>query len=207
VSDSEKHSYQTPLLIALLPLLILFVCATILFWLSKQGMAESTKYWEVFVPVVAVISLISGWGQAYLANRSRLMYLVRQVLHWGAFIGVLYLFNTQGIRELMSDQQYAIVVIYLLAFASLLAAIHVDFKLIFFGIFLVFCAFLLAVPTDNPTLISMGQTFGIADAQNKPMMMTIGVAVVGFIASWFLLSMMRGALVSKRIAERRGKKD
>jgi hypothetical protein len=194
---------QSPMLLTVLPSLILFVAATILFWLSKDDMAGSSRYWELFVPVVAVLSLISGWGQAYLADNARLLYAVKQIIHWAALIGLLYIINSQGIRDLLTEQQYTAAIIYLLAFTTLLAAIHVDVKLLFFAVFLVFCAFLIAVPADNPTLISIGNTFGIADAQDKAVVITSGVAVIGFIASLFILVMMRGAITTKRIAAKR----
>jgi hypothetical protein len=196
-------SNQAPLLVAILPLLVLFVTAVVLFWLSKQDISGTFRYWEIFVPVVGAISLISGWGQAYLNDNPRLWYLVKQVVSWGALIALLYLLNSQGIRAAISDQQYTAVILYLLAFASLLVAIHMDLKLLVFAVFLVFCAFLIAVPENNPTLLAMGNRFGIADATTKPVMMTAIVACVGFVASFAILLMMRGALLTKRIAAKR----
>jgi hypothetical protein len=203
IPEKRSKANQSPMLLAVLPALVLFSTATILFWLSKGDMAGNSRYWEIFVPVVALISLISGWSQAYLADNARLWYAVKQIIHWGALIGLLYIINSQGIRELLSEQQYTATILYLLAFTTLLAAIHVDIKLVFFAVFLVFCAFLIAVPADNPTLMSIGSTFGIADAQDKAVVITSGVAVIGFIASLFILIMMRGALTTKRIAAKR----
>jgi hypothetical protein len=202
-ASTAAKSNQVPLLVAILPLLALFISAFVLFWLSKQDMSGTFRYWEIFVPVVAVISLISGWGQAYLNDNPRLWYLVKQIVSWGALIALLYVLNSQGIRAAISDQQYTAVILYLLAFASLLVAIHLDIKLLVFAVFLVFCAFLIAVPENNPTLLAMGNRFGIADAPTKPVMMTAIVAGVGFVISFIVLVMMRGALLTKRIAAKR----
>jgi hypothetical protein len=202
-ATAAAKSNQVPLLVAILPLLALFISAFVLFWLSKQDMSGTFRYWEIFVPVVAVISLISGWGQAYLNDNPRLWYLVKQIVSWGALIALLYVLNSQGIRAAISDQQYTAVILYLLAFASLLVAIHLDIKLLVFAVFLVFCAFLIAVPENNPTLLAMGNRFGIADAPTKPVMMTAIVAGVGFVISFIVLVMMRGALLTKRIAAKR----
>ena len=192
-ASTAAKSNQVPLLVAILPLLVLFISAFVLFWLSKQDMSGTFRYWEIFVPVVAVISLISGWGQAYLNDNPRLWYLLKQIVSWGALIALLYVLNSQGIRAAISDQQYTAVILYLLAFASLLVAIHLDIKLLVFAVFLVFCAFLIAVPENNPTLLAMGNRFGIADAPTKPVMMTAIVAGVGFVISFIVLVMMRGA--------------
>ena len=203
VAEKRSNSNQPPMLFAVLPSLILFSVATILFWLSKEDMAGNSRYWEIFVPVVAALSLVSGWGQSYLSGNVRLWYVVKQVIHWGGLLVLLYIINTQGIRELMSDQQYTATILYLLAFTALLAAIHIDVKLLFFGVFLALCAFLIAVPADNPTLIGIGNLFGIADAQDKAVVITSGVAVVGFIASLFIIIMIRGAVTTKRIGAKR----
>lgn len=117
---------------------------------------------------------------------------------------MLYVLNTQGTREVMSDQQYTAIVLYLLGFTTLVAAIHMDVKLVFFGIFLVYCAYLIAVPTDNPTLAGVGRLFGITEPQSKPMTVTVYLGVVGLVASLIVQFMMRGAITSKRVAERRG---
>jgi hypothetical protein len=194
-----------PLPMALLPILILFIAAVVLFWLSQKDMAGTYKYWEIFVPVVAVVSLISGWTQAYVSNSNRAWYLLRQVIHWGALIGLLWLLNSQGYRELMTDQQYTALMLYLLALGTLLAAVQMDIKLIFFSMFLAFCAFLIAVPADNQTLIAIGNTLGIAEPQAKPVLVSSAVATAGFIASLFVVFIMRGALISKRAYKRRQK--
>jgi hypothetical protein len=195
----------SPLPVTLLPLLILFGSTVLLFWLSQEDLSGSFRYWEIFVPVVAVISLISGWTQAYVTGNNRLWYLLRQLIHWGALIGLLYLLNSQGYRELMNDQQYTALMIYLLALGTLLAALQMDIKLIFFSVFLVFCAFLIAVPADNPTLIGVGNMLGIAEPQAKPVLVSTAVGAGGFVASIFIVFVMRGAVMSKRARRRREK--
>jgi hypothetical protein len=199
----RKSSGQPSLFWAMLPLLVLFVAAGVLYWWTVTDGAAAYKYWEYLIPVVAVISLVSGWGQSYLSGELRIWYLIKQVLHWGGLVAVLYLFNTQGVREALGDQQYTSVIIYLLAFTTLLAAIHMDMKLLFFAGFLVFCGYLMAVPADNPALAFIGDSFGVTEATAKPVAVSIGVAVVAFIASLFILMIMRGALMSKRASAKR----
>jgi len=199
----KRKRYQSPLLVALLPQVILFVCAVVLFWLSQEDTAGTIKYWEYFVPVIAVISLISGWSQSYLSNEIRAWYLIKQVVHWSALFALLFVMNNEGLRGAIDAQLYTIIVIYLIAFATLLAAIHMDFKLFFFSLFLVFSAYLLGAPADNVMLAYIGDTFGIDGAQSKTLSISVGVAVVGFIASTFVLLSMRGALLTKKIGAKR----
>ncbi|MFP4062927.1 MAG: hypothetical protein ACLFQ1_04360 [Halochromatium sp.] len=199
----KTKRYQSPLYLALLPQIVLFASAVVLFWLSQKDMAGTVEYWEYFIPVIALISLISGWSQSYLSDQLSAWYLIKQVVHWGAVFALLYAANTQGLRESLDAQQYTSIVIYLTALASLLAAMHMDFKLFFFSLFLVFCAYLLAVPADNAMLLYIGETVGIDDAESKTLSITIGMAVVGFIASTFVLLSMRGMVLSKRLSNKR----
>lgn len=199
----KRTRYQTPLIIALLPQVVLFVASVVLFWLSLKDMAGTILYWEYFVPVIGAISLMSGWSQSYLNNEVRAWYLIKQVVHWGALIAMLYVLNLLGVQAAVDAQQYTTIVIYLIAFATLLAAMHLDFKLFFFSLFLVFCAYLLSAPADNAMLAFIGETFGIDGAQSKTLSISIGVAVVGFIASTFVLLSMRGMLLTKRIGAKR----
>lgn len=203
--SQKRDNGLSPLGLALIPLLVLFAATVVLFWLSQKDMSGTYKYWEIFVPVVAVVSLVSGWTQAYVSNSNRAWYLLRQLIHWGALIGLLWLLNSQGYRELMTDQQYTALMIYLLALGTLLAAVQMDIKLIFFSGFLAFCAFLIAVPADNPTLIAVGNTLGISEPQAKPVLVSSAVAVAGFIASLFVVFIMRGALIAKRASKKRSK--
>jgi len=197
-SARRRSDHSMPFVLAALPLLALFAAAVLLFWLSESKMEGAFRYWEIFIPIVAVVSLVSGWSQAYLSGNSRLWYVIKQAVHWGALIALLYVLNTHGIRALMSAQQYTAVLIYLLAFGTVLAALHMDFKLLIFGLFLAFCAYVIAVPTANPALALVGDTFHIADAQTNPAMASLWVAGIGLVASLFVLVMMRAATMSKR---------
>lgn len=201
-SSSTTSRGGNSLLLSLAPLLFLYGAVFALYALTSFGISGSYRYWEFFIPVLALISLGSGWGQAYLNDNSRLWYLIRQLVHWGALIGLVYILNTQGIRMLMNEHQYTILLVYLVAFGSVLAAIQMDMKMIFFAAFMVYCAFLIAVPDNNPALIQLGETFNVADAQNKPFMMTAWVALAGFVASLFIRTSMRGAISAKRVARR-----
>jgi hypothetical protein len=206
-ASKKRDNGLSPLGLSLLPLLVLFAATVVLFWLSQRDMSGTYKYWEIFVPVVALVSLVSGWGQAYANNNNRLWYVLRQVIHWGAVIGLLYLLNTQGYRELLTDQQYTALMIYLLALGALLASVQLDIKLVFFAVFLAYCAFLVAVPDNNPALVSAGEVFGISDPQTKPVMVTSALAAVGFVASIFVLFAMRGAIIARHAVKKRNKGD
>jgi len=163
-------------LFSLTPSLVLYAVAVVLYGLTSKGMASISQYWEVYIAFVALFSLFSGGSW------------VRQIIHWGALAALLYMLNTQGIRMLMNDQQYSLMLVYLLAFTSLLIAVHVNFKLFFFGAFMTYCAYLMSIPQNNPVLVEIGKQLNITDAATQPFTMTVGIAVV----AWVITLVMRG---------------
>lgn len=185
------NSKQSSLMMALLPSLVLYLSAFVLIFLSREDLAGTMQYWEFFIPVVAVFSLMSGWGQAYAYNRSRLMYFIKQVLHWGALGGLLWLFNEIGVRDALTDNQYTIMQIYLLTFAALSAGLYLDFKLLFLAVFLFISVYSMTDPSHAVILTTIGEHIGMADAQNKPMTMMAALAGIGFAASALVLMMLR----------------
>ncbi len=203
-AKKTKSTDQGSLMMALLPSVILYVAAVVLIALTRDDATGTIPYWETFVPVVAFISLLSGFGQAYVRDQSYLFYTLKQVLHWGIVIGMLWLLHTHGVRAALDDQKYLLVLLYLLGLATLLAGLHMDWKFVFFGAFLAFCTYILAAPENTAILVPIGETFGIANAQDKPMVMMIGTAVVAFLASTMVLIGMRGAILSKRVSAARG---
>ncbi|NCA70100.1 MAG: hypothetical protein EOM91_08325 [Sphingobacteriia bacterium] len=200
-STKTKGVAQSSLSAALLPTIVLYVAAVVLVMFTRDDPASTIAYWETFIPVVAFISLMSGFGPAYVREQSHLAYILKQILHWGIVIGMLWLLHTHGIRGALSDPQYLLVLMYTLALTVLLVGLHLDFKLIFFGAFLACCAYLQAAPENVALLGLIGDTFGIANAQEKPLTMIIGIAVVAFLANALMLIGTRGAVMSKRVSE------
>lgn len=185
-------------MIALLPSVILYVSAIVLYALTREDLGGTIHYWEIFVAVVAVVTLLSGWGQTYATNRSYLMYMIKQVLHWGLLIGVLWLFQTQGISAALGDQKYTLVLLYLLSSAAIVAGLYLDFKSLFFGAFLGLCTYLLAAPANVAILEPIGKTLRIADPQTKPLTMVIVLGIIGFVAGFLVLISIRGSIMAKR---------
>lgn len=194
-ADTKSQVRKPSALWALIHPVILFTLALGVFWMLQKDVAANYAYLLYLVPFVGMISLFSGWTQASIGGRSHLWYLIKQLIHWGGLIGLAYLFGLVG------QQQDASVLFYLLAFATLLAAIHMDFKLILFAVYLVFLGYLLAIPVDNPSLIAIGQTLQIENAATMVTEMAAGAALVGYIATLFIVFSMRGALISQRAAK------
>lgn len=195
MSNSSK---QGSLMLALLPLVILYVCTVILFALTREDLGGTVGYWEYFVPVVAFISLIGGWGTAYARGQWRLFYLIKQAIIWGAFIGMLWMLQGLGYDSALGDQKTTVLVASLLALVSVLVGMQLDWKMFFYGAFLGLCAYLLADPSHSGVLMQLGDRFGVEDAQSKPLTMVSGLAVLAFVVSFFILLSVRGSIMAKR---------
>lgn len=196
MSTSAK---QSSFIVALLPLVILYAGATALVMLSRGDLGGMVEYWQLFVPVVAVISLMSGWGQAYVNGNSRLMYLIKQIINWGLLMGILWLLHAQGIATTLGAPKYALVLLSMLVLTTVIVGITIDLKLFFFGVFLAACAYLLAVPADTTILTTVGELFRMTDAQNKPETIIVTMALVSFLISAFFLISVRAASMSKSV--------
>jgi hypothetical protein len=189
---------QSSLTIALLPSVILYACTIVLVALTRENLGGTVHYWEFLVPLVAVISLFSGWSQAYVRNNSRFMYLIKQILHWGLLMGLLWLLQVQGITTTLGDQKYTLALLYLLSLTALLAGLNLDLKQLFFGAFLALCTYLLAAPANVAILKPIGDALRITDAQSKPLTMIIVMGLIAFAASALVLMSTRGSVMAKR---------
>jgi hypothetical protein len=194
---------ETSLWVAMMPLLILFVGAVVLYGFSADGASGALQYWQTFVWVVAAASIIYGWGQAYASGTWRLINLFLQVVIWAALLVLLDLVEKHGLTTGLDATKQSVLLIYLLGFTTLIVSLLMSRTMFFVAVFIVFCGYLIAIPTDNPTLIAIGGYLGIEDAPSKPFMMTVGMAVVGCIASLFLLLNLRGAILARRAADAR----
>lgn len=196
MSSSVKK--QSSIMLALLPLVILYACSVVLFAMAREDLAATTLYWELAIPFVAVMSLIIGWSAVNARANSRLLYMIKQVIIWGGLVWMLMLFQTMGFHTALGEQKTTITLIFLLAFVSLLVGLQFDWKMFFYGAFLALCAYLLADASHVAVLGKIGETFGIADAQSKPLTMIIGVALAAFLISTFILISNRGAIMARR---------
>lgn len=196
MSSSEKQ--QSSLMLALLPIVILYICTVVLYALTREDLGGTSIYWEYFVPVVAFISIITAWGNAYARGDSRLFYLIRQLIIWGAFIWMLMLLQQIGVETALGGQKATVTLIMMLAMVALLVGLYLDAKMVFYALFLGFCGYLLADPANSAVLAKLGETFKIADAQSKPLTMVILVAIAAFLVSIFLLLSTRGSVAARR---------
>lgn len=189
---------QGSLMLALFPLIILYAGTVALFALTRENASGIATYWGYFVPVIGLISLVTAWGNAYARGDSRLFYLAKQIIIWGALVWVLTILHAMGVDSALGGQKAAVTLIMMTALVALLVGLYLDTKMVFYGAFLGFCGYLLASPSHSAILVKLGEPFKVVDPANKPVTMVIALAIVAFLVAAFLLLSTRGSVAAKR---------
>lgn len=176
MSASDQQLDRKRFMLYQLPYLVLYVAAIGLVAMTAHDASEMSTYWQFFIPLVALVSILGGWRWAGSTGRDRWVYILRQVLHWAALILVLRLLYAHAVQDFLNDEQDAFVSIYLVGLAAVLSGIYLDWKMALFGLFLLLSGIAIAWLNDNWMLL----------------VLVIGVAAVVGIA---LSLMVRGYLV------------
>ncbi len=136
-----------------LPYLLLYAVAIVLVAMTAHNAAEMNGYWQMFIPLVALVSILGGWRWAEPTSGAKWVYVLRQVLHWGAVVLVIQLLFAHAVQDFLNDEQDAFVSIYLVGLAAILSGLYLDWKMALFGIFLVLSGVGLAWLNDNYMLL------------------------------------------------------
>lgn len=149
-------------LLANLPYVLLYAGAIFLIAMTDSDAETADRYWPYFILVVALVAMVGGWRYAGYTSTDRIMYFVKQVLHWGAVLLVVNLLFLKSMQQFLSAESYGFIVAYILGLGALLSGIYLDWKMGVFGAFLISSA------------------IGIGFLDNNAMLLTvIGVAITG----------------------------
>jgi hypothetical protein len=88
---------------------------------SKQPI---TGYWEILAPLIALVCVGSGWHVAP-DTRARLALIVKQVLHWLAFLVVMNIVLLSSVQRTFSASATGLTIFTLLALGTFTAGVHV----------------------------------------------------------------------------------
>lgn len=134
----------------------LYVLAILLIATTDSDPVTSKPNWELFIPVIGLVSAISGWSQyAGGTTRARIHYVIQQILHWGSLLLVIRLLFMTDVQHFLQAEQDGFVIIYLVGLTSILAGIYLDWKMAVFGLFLIISGVVIAFLDDNALLIAL----------------------------------------------------
>jgi hypothetical protein len=155
VSASQQSLDRKRFLIYQLPYVVLYVAALGLVAMTAHNATEMSMYWQLFIPLLALVSILGGWRFAGTSGQERWAYILRQVLHWGALILVIRLLYAHAVQDFLNDEQDAFVTIYVIGLAAVLSGIYLDWKMALFGAFLLLSGVAMAWLQDNWMLLVM----------------------------------------------------
>jgi hypothetical protein len=153
VSASELTLDRKRFLLYQLPYVVLYVAALGLVAMTAHDASAMSGYWQMFIPLVALVSILGGWRWAGATSAERWSYIVRQVLHWVVLIVVIRLLFAHAVEEFLNDEQAAFVTIYVIGLAAVLSGIYIDWKMALFGAFLLLSGIAIAWLNDNWLLL------------------------------------------------------
>jgi hypothetical protein len=119
-------------LIQVLPFAALYVAAVVLVAMTETDAPGSMKAWVQFIPWVAGVSVVLGWGN--VRNSAYFSYLIRQALHWGALAFIIYyILVLPEVQQFMPNAISGFTVLSLLGLTAYLAGVHTDWRMMVFG--------------------------------------------------------------------------
>jgi hypothetical protein len=101
----------------------------------------SVLFWEATTIIFAVIAIgrvLAGGGAR------RYVLALKQVAHWGAFLVSMLLLHARQVAEVLNDNSLAIVMLLLLALATFLDGLYVDWRFCIVGALLAIGVLVLA---------------------------------------------------------------
>jgi hypothetical protein len=155
VPVSPQQLERKRFLLYQLPYLVLYIVALGLVAMTAHDATGMSDYWQMFIPLVALVSILGGWRWAGATGSARWGYILRQVLHWGALVLVIQLLFAHAVQDFLNDQQDAFVSVYLIGLAALLSGIYLDWKMALFGVFLLLSGVALAWLNENWLMLSL----------------------------------------------------
>lgn len=162
-SDSVAHQQlaRKRILLYQLPYVVLYVGAIGLVAMTSHDAAGTSSYWQMFIPIVALVSIMGGWRFAGTTSTARWHYILKQVLHWGALVLVIQLLYAHDVQDFLNDEQDGFVMVYLLGLSAILSGIYMDWKMSVFGVFLLLSGVAMATLEDNAMLLTLVFVAGV----------------------------------------------
>ncbi len=162
------------LLLAVAPYVALYAVAIWLVAMTDSNPDRASSLWKWFIPAVGLIAIYGGWQRMQSSGAGISQYLTKQILHWGATMGVIYLLFWPTVLVFLTAESHGFVAIYILGLSAILAGVHLDWKMGLFGLFLI------------------GSGIGIAFFDDNAMLMTLtGLAVIGIGLSVVILRLRK----------------
>ena len=121
--------------------------------------SHSVSFWLITTVLFAIIAIVHVFRSG-AANRSSLA--LKQLAHWGAFFAAMVLLHSQLVVDLVAGDPSVIVVLILLALATFLDGVYVDWRFCVVGLVLASGSLIVAWLDDWALLLTLAGVVVVA---------------------------------------------
>ena len=129
VAIAPERNWLMRLLIDEIGFFIVYLLALIGVAYTVYDAGKSAWYWELLVPVYCLFCIVIQWPQVGVTLKDRAKTAFQQVLHWGAFLGVMQIIFMPEVKILLNDQSTSFVLIMMLILSTFLAGVYLNWRL------------------------------------------------------------------------------
>jgi len=137
-ADKADRKLRAPAIVRELP--YAFVLAVVLAGIAYTSLTHRpiAFYWELLVPVLALLCVVSGWHAAP-DHKARLRLVATQVAHWFAFLVGMNLVFLPSVQNMLNADSTGLAVLLLLALGTFVAGVHMpSWKMCALGLVMAF---------------------------------------------------------------------
>jgi hypothetical protein len=121
---------------------IFMICWSVLgLFFTDYNALRSVQFWEVTTVIFAGIAIWKAFSQG---GEGRRMLALKQVAHWGAFLVAMFLLHSKQVTNVLTGDALSLVMLLLLALATFLDGLYVDWRFCIVGLVLAAGVLLLA---------------------------------------------------------------
>jgi hypothetical protein len=143
------------ILLAGWPYILLFIAVLLGVAFTDMRLEFALDYWEILIPVFALVSVFIGWKDAGESGKSRTGFVVRTLLHWGALFVVVQILYLPQLVDVLNAELTGLQLIFLLGLTAFLAGIHGHVQMAIMGVFIVISGIVVAFLDDAAVLMSI----------------------------------------------------
>ena len=143
--DTGHSSHLWGILRRLWPYILMVVWAVLGLAYTDLYPARSVPFWQITTIVFALIAIVRIYQDV---GPGRHVLALKQLAHWGAFLGAMFLLHSHFVTDLVTGDPLGLVTLILLALATFLDGVYVDWRFCVVGVVLAIGVVLVAVIDD-----------------------------------------------------------
>ncbi len=126
-------------------LVLLVVLSAVGVAINDYSPKSAFRYWVWMAPTFGMVSIVAAWSRAQRRGESVPLAMQRQVLHWLAVLGAVFLVYKLQSTGRMTNEAAGLTAVTVIGLAAFLAGVYSDWRLMLVGTVLGFTVFAFAL--------------------------------------------------------------